>query len=204
MLKTWLLLVHPRAKFQPSSPRPRPWAPVPAEVYAWLVNGQPPPRSLSAWAFRHVQGKGDGRPVATPRLFLPKVIADGVSMPFEVLDLTLSLVNVVVVFHPGWPIRHLPAVAGDVMQLWGAPQPGTREPSAAEYWPGRNCSVGPLTSVNGRCCSLGRCGTAAPGASGPPPQAATIACLVCLKLSTPELTAPVTTRANSLTKTLNA
>jgi hypothetical protein len=49
---------------------------------------------------------------------LPTVVADGVTTKFQVLDLTLALVNVTLVFHPGWPITHLPASIGEVRQLW--------------------------------------------------------------------------------------
>jgi hypothetical protein len=71
------------------------------------------------WAFLHDQERLTGqqeRP--TPWMALPTVVADGVTTRFQVLDLTLALVNVTLAFHPGWPIAHVPASVGKVIQLW--------------------------------------------------------------------------------------
>jgi len=54
ILKTWLLLAHPRTEFQtvpPVSPRAQGLP----ELYSWLISDQLPPAGLSAWAFRHRQ-----------------------------------------------------------------------------------------------------------------------------------------------------
>jgi hypothetical protein len=119
LLKTWLLLAHPRSEFQLATPRPRPWFSAPAGVFSWLVTGQSPPAGLSIWAFLHDQERlTDQQERSTPWMALPTVVADGVTTRFQVLDLTLALVNVTLVFHPGWPIAHVPASVGEVIQLW--------------------------------------------------------------------------------------
>lgn len=119
VLKTWLLLAHPRSEFQPATPRTQPWSRAPAELFSWLINGQSPPTDLTMWAFRHDQARStDQQDRAVPWMALPTVVADGVTTKFLVLDLTVALVNVTLVFHPGWPIAHVPASAGEVIQLW--------------------------------------------------------------------------------------
>lgn len=100
VLKTWLLMVHPRARYQPSTPRPLPWDGSPDGLWSWTVDGGPPPNGLSAWAFRHVQTAAAGPPAAAaPVLALPTVHADGAVVRFRSLDLTLSLTNVALVHH---------------------------------------------------------------------------------------------------------
>jgi len=118
-LKTWPLLAHPRTEYQAATPAPTArWDGVASSVWSWAVRDEDPPLGLSAWAFRHRQdGDGDEPPPSAPRLELPHVVADGVAMPFYVIDLTLELVNVSVVWHPGWQIEHLAAAAGEVLQL---------------------------------------------------------------------------------------
>lgn len=118
ILKTWLLLAHPQTEFKPGLPRPRPWNTAPPEVFAWLVNGQAPQAGLSAWAFRHDRNHGEQSPGSTPRLQLPTVVADGIKVTFLSLDLTLKLVNVALVFHPGWRIAHPDVPTGRVVTLW--------------------------------------------------------------------------------------
>lgn len=120
LLKTWLLLAHPRSEFQSATPRPEPpWSSAPAEVFSWLINGQSPPAGLSMWAFLHDQEQSTSRQDrSAPWMALPTVVVDGVTTRFQVLDLTIALVNVTLVFHPGWPIAHVPASVGKVRQLW--------------------------------------------------------------------------------------
>jgi hypothetical protein len=119
VLKTWLLLAHPRAEFQSATPRPRAWSSTPAEVFSWLINGQSPPAGLSMWAFRHDQKRSTSQQDSSaPWMAVPTVVADGVTTRFQVLDLTVALVNVTLVFHPSWPIAHVPASVGEVSQLW--------------------------------------------------------------------------------------
>lgn len=120
-LKTWPLLSHPRTEYQAATPPPTVrWHGVPQSVWSWTVHDEDPAAGLSAWIFRHRQegGRDGPLPTAAPRLELPHVIADGMDRPFYVHDLTLERVNVSVVWHPGWPIEHAAAAAGEVLQLW--------------------------------------------------------------------------------------
>lgn len=119
-LKTWCLLSHPRTEYQASTPAPTVrWDGVPQAAWSWTVHDKEPPSGLSAWAFLHrdTQDRAGATPLA-PRLELPRVIADGIDQQFYVYDLTLQRVNVSVVWHPGWPIEHPAAAAGEVLQLW--------------------------------------------------------------------------------------
>jgi hypothetical protein len=84
-----------------------------------VINGQSPPVGLSMWAFRHDQARSTSQQDrSAPWMALPTVVADSMTTRFEVLDLTVTLVNVTLVFHPGWPIAHVPASVGEVSQLW--------------------------------------------------------------------------------------
>ncbi len=123
LLKTWLLLVHPQARYQPSTPRPLPWERQPDGLWLWLIDGSPPPDGLSAWAFHHVQDPARSATDRPPVLALPIVEADGLTAPFRSLDLTLVRTNVVLVLHPGWPLVHPGEANGDVVRLWPAPSP---------------------------------------------------------------------------------
>lgn len=125
-VKTWSLLSHPRTEYQASTPAPTVrWDGVPQSVWSWTVRDEELPVGLIAWAFRHRQdGDRGGTTPTAPRLELPRVIADGVDQQFYVHDLTLERINVSVVWHPGWPIEHLAAAAGEVLQLWPL-APGT-------------------------------------------------------------------------------
>ena len=124
LLKTWLLWLHPRTEFKDSFPRPTPTPqPPPQLLYSWLVNGESPPEGLSLWAFRHDQSGSMSHPVeSAPRLELPIVDTGTTQVPFVHLDLTLAFVNVVLIFHPDWPIAYLPALEGRVVQLWPLPE----------------------------------------------------------------------------------
>jgi hypothetical protein len=118
MLKTWLLLVHPRTEFRRGTPEPSAWSGAPSSVWDWLVSGQEPPPGLSAWAFRHVQNAADQGKPGPPRLELPTVVTRGVRIEFSHVDLTLKLVNFTLIYHPGWPIHHPGEASGDVLRVW--------------------------------------------------------------------------------------
>jgi hypothetical protein len=124
LIKTWLLWLHPRTEFPDSLPRPTPAPePSPQYLYTWLVEGASPPNGLSLWAFRHDQSSGSPEPEgSTPRLELPLVNTQAGQIPFVHLDLTLASLNVVLIYHPGWPIAYLPALEARVAQLWPLPE----------------------------------------------------------------------------------
>lgn len=119
-VKTWSLLSHPRTEYQASTPAPTVrWHGVPQSVWSWTVQDEDPPAGLSAWAFWHQQdGDREATRPTAPTLGLPRVIVDGWEQQFYVHDLTLECINVSVVWHPGWPIEHPAAAAGEVLQLW--------------------------------------------------------------------------------------
>ncbi len=115
VLKTWLLMAHPDARYQLGTPRPQPWDAAPEGTWSWLVDSRPPPDGLSVWAFRYLQ---DARAASADSLTLPTVAADGRTVRFRALDLTLSLTNVVLVLHPGWSLDHPAEATGEVVRLW--------------------------------------------------------------------------------------
>jgi hypothetical protein len=82
------------------------------------VNGHEPSTGLSAWAFRHRQGPDITAPSEVPLLHFPQVIVDGVSTQFLQTDLTARADQRGRRLHPGWPVHHTAALAGQVMQLW--------------------------------------------------------------------------------------
>lgn len=127
VLKTWLLMAHPRARYQLGTPQPDRWDDAPDSTWSWLVDGSPPPDGLSAWAFWHVQDSTAGPTGLTPVIALPTVVVDGTSLRFRALDLTLALTNVVVVLHPGWPVEHPAEATGGAVRLW--PRTGTPLPA---------------------------------------------------------------------------
>ena len=111
VLKTWLLTAHPAARV--SDPRSIParleLAEVPEEVYGWMVEEKPPPAGLSIWATRGVRAATNGGP--RYRIPLPTVTADGQTTRFQELAFRLDLLeggvlDVELVYHPGWEIEH--------------------------------------------------------------------------------------------------
>lgn len=104
LVKTWLLLSHPRTEFK-DVPGVTPWTLAPPRVFEWLISGTDPPAGLSLWAHR-VDESAPGLS-AGPRLRvqLPTVVTDsGAHIRFLATKLRLSTLVVTLAYHPGWPI----------------------------------------------------------------------------------------------------
>lgn len=104
LVKTWLLLSHPRAEFK-DIPGITPWTLAPPTVFEWLIRGADPPAGLSLWAHR-VDESAPGLNVGpTLRLQLPTVVTDsGAHIRFLATKLRLGTLVVTLAYHPGWPI----------------------------------------------------------------------------------------------------
>ena len=122
-LKTWLLHAHPESTY--SHPRidehAIKWDPneVPHGYYDWLINGEPPPAGISLWMFR--ADEEEPRPPAGYRVALPTVDADGKRIEFVCFQLTFHGLQVTLVVHPGWEIRHPLEAENAVVRLWPNP-----------------------------------------------------------------------------------
>jgi hypothetical protein len=128
VLKTWLLTAHPAAR----APDPRSslvrfdLAEVPDEIYGWLVEAKPPPPGLSLWATRSARTGVDGDEYRIP---LPTITADGRTTRFQGFTARLDLLDagvleVDLVYHPGWKIDHPLERDGRAARLW--PRDGRR------------------------------------------------------------------------------
>ncbi|HTK24207.1 MAG TPA: hypothetical protein VL264_08255 [Gaiella sp.] len=129
VLKTWLLTGHPAV--QASDPRSSQarfdLSEAPQELYGWLVEEKPPPAGLSVWATRGAQAATNGSP--RYRIPLPTVTADGRTTRFQELAFRLDLVDggvldIELVYHPGWEIEHPLERESRAMRLW--PRDGRR------------------------------------------------------------------------------
>ena len=123
-LKTLLLLARPEAQYQ--HPKIDPYAirwdtdEVPHGYYEWLIDGQAPPPGVSLWMFR-ADERRDDRPTPTYRVPLPTVDADGSRIDFVCFQMTFHGVQVTLVVHPGWDIRHPLENDNAAVRLWPGP-----------------------------------------------------------------------------------
>ena len=115
-LKTWLLLAHPAARESDPDVTPARWDSVPEELYSWLVTDQPPPAGFSIWVTRRAEEGPE--PAAIRRIPLPTVVADGRSIKFRAKRAGVRLLDVSLVYHPGWEIEHPLEVEGRALRLW--------------------------------------------------------------------------------------
>ena len=123
LLKTWLLLSHPRIHYsEPLIDRLdiiRDRRALPQEYYRWLVTGLQPPAGLSLWVSRTMD---DGQTARSgPIIPLPEVHAGGEIVSFEAHQVTLHGLTIVLVFHPGWPLVHPYESSGGAQRLWPSP-----------------------------------------------------------------------------------
>jgi hypothetical protein len=128
-LKTWLLTAHPAA--QDSHPRSSvcrfDLAEMPDDVYGWLVEGERPPAGVSLWATRSARGAVAGD--AHYHIPLPTITMDARTVRFQELTSRLDLLDggvldVDLVYHPGWEIDHPLERDGRAARLW--PRDGRR------------------------------------------------------------------------------
>lgn len=88
--------------------------------YDWLVTGDAPPSGVSLWLFRAEEGLDDLPP---PEFVipLPTVAADGTVTDFVCFQVTFHGLNITLVVHPGWEIRHPLEESGRALRLWPTP-----------------------------------------------------------------------------------
>jgi hypothetical protein len=154
LLKTWLLLAHPAARSSTPGRSPQRWdlSLVPTDICGWTVNGGPVPSGFSVWVAREVQESTGSKPER--RIPLPRVVADGQTVAFQVFRCAVRFLDVTLAYHPGWSIAH----------------PLEREGRAARLWPtiGRAINFDALPPVASRdtVCVEGPTLTFAPGMFG--------------------------------------
>ena len=131
VLKTWLLTAHPAARASdPGSSLVRfDLSEVPDEIYGWLVEAKPPPPGLSLWATRSARASTTVDGDARYRIPLPTITADGRTTRFQWFTSRLDLLDagvleVDLVYHPGWEIDHPLEGDGRAARLW--PRDGRR------------------------------------------------------------------------------
>ena len=118
LLKTWLLLAHPAARSSTPGRSPQRWdlSLVPTDIYDWTVNDRPAPTGFSVWTAREVQESGGTTPGR--RIPLPRVVADGQTVAFQVFRCAVRFLDVTLVYHPGWLIAHPLELEGRAERLW--------------------------------------------------------------------------------------
>jgi len=120
LLKTSLFSAHPelRQESRSDSTALSGWnlTVIPDDLYSWMVNDQSPPAGLSVWISRVRDPEPDNPP--SQRIFLPRVIADGRTIQFQVRQLGIRFLDVALAYHPGWPIEHPLEADGRVVRIW--------------------------------------------------------------------------------------
>lgn len=88
--------------------------------YDWMINGDAPPEGLSLWMFRADEGQDD-LPSPAFTIPIPTVTSDGTITEFVCFQVTFHGLNVTLVVHPGWSIRHPLEDDGRALRLWPDP-----------------------------------------------------------------------------------
>ena len=130
VLKTWLLTaIRPLGFPIPESSVTRfDLSEVPDDIYGWLVEAKRPHRPASRSGQRERAGApADGNP--RYRIPLPTITADGRTVRFQEFTSRLDLLDagvldVELVYHPGWEIDHPLEREGRGARLW--PRDGRR------------------------------------------------------------------------------
>ncbi len=89
---------------------------------SWLINQSPPPEGLSLWVFNASRNLDD-------RLFrvaVPRAVrtADGGTVPFHFMMVTLEGLSVTLLSHAGWPVEHPLVERGQAWELLHTPPSG--------------------------------------------------------------------------------
>jgi len=118
LLKTRLLLAHPRALSSMPGRTPQRWdlSQIPDDPYTWMITGAEPPPGLSLWAAREDASltlSDEPR-----RLPLPTIVADGPTIRFQTFRCSVRFLDVTLVYHPGWEIAHPLESEGRAVRLW--------------------------------------------------------------------------------------
>lgn len=119
LLKTWLLLAHPKAVHVDRIPRESHWHSAPADLWSWTVTGEDPPTGLSVWLWRRDDTQP---PCGSPRRIpLPTVIDDSTTHHFQSHEFGIRHLQVAVAYHPGWPLNHPLEADGKAIRMWPPP-----------------------------------------------------------------------------------
>lgn len=112
LLKTSLLLAHPAAVYPGISPSK--WIDAPQSFYSWLINQASPPTGFSMWIHRAA-----GPPAsATRHIPLPTVVADAGVIEFRCMQVRFGPLDVSLVYHPCWAIKHPLEAEGRAVRVW--------------------------------------------------------------------------------------
>lgn len=124
-LKVGLLTAHPEAvhdnpKIQNDPAWPR-FSRVDLAWLDWMRTGTAPPNDFSVFATRRLV-QGDQPHFGEPlRLMIPSVQVDEQDLGFKVRSIGIRGLEVTIVWHPGWPIRHPLVETGRAIRLWPSP-----------------------------------------------------------------------------------
>lgn len=158
LVKTWLLLAHPRSwSSDPALSIPG-WE-APPGLFAWMVSGEDPPPDLSMWIYR----QGSHRQSNPRGMSLPVLISGTRRHPVQQNGLSIQTVGTSLVHHPGRRIEQPLEAAGLAVRVWplrvGATLDTTNLPPVGLH--PVNWSVGPdLTLRHG--CTLAQSRTSLP------------------------------------------
>jgi len=141
--KVLLLLGHPSARYEhpvidDRAVRFRGALP----TYHWLVNGGPPPASLSLWVFNASEAKE----AATWVLPVPRTVytSDGLSADYTFLRHGGRGLSATLLEHPGWPVDHPLVASGQAWELIHSPHAGdlsSLPPHSHEVISWRSCEA---------------------------------------------------------------
>jgi len=121
LVKTWLLLAHPRMRSSDPDFRPGLWAWTPS-LYSWMTNGAMPPEDLSMWVYRQ-----SARSAAKPHV-LSLVTLSTVEQRYrtQVSQLSFAGLGCSLVHHPGRRFRHPLVERRRAVQVWPPSPDGIR------------------------------------------------------------------------------
>jgi hypothetical protein len=116
LLKVCLLLAHPASHDSTPGLDRTKWEGAPADLYAWMVDGSPPPPDLSVWIYKQ-RATSAGGP-ADQHIPLPTVVSDGVETRCRHIEFRLRFLNVTCIHHPGWALDHPLVATGSAVRVW--------------------------------------------------------------------------------------
>jgi hypothetical protein len=125
VLKVGLLSAHPAADYDhPGLQRdievPR-FSAVRREWLDWMRDETAPPEGFSVFVTRTGRHGASVDPAVKQRIVLPRLVVDGADACFMSRSFGFRGLNVTIVWHPGWPIKHAQVDAGRAVRLLPAP-----------------------------------------------------------------------------------
>lgn len=124
-LKIGLLSAHPAAVHDnphvdrdPDMPRFDSMQP---EWLAWMHDGTPPPEAFSVFVTRRAVTGEQPWAGQKAHIVLPRVRVDWRDLHYMTRSFGIRGLDIVIVWHPGWPIQHPLVATGRACRLWPAP-----------------------------------------------------------------------------------